>query len=161
VLVVLVLAAFGVVTWQTWDHWRVVLGLSPARHSRDGRRFRGYPPPDWSAPDPAAADALDWEMRDRVTTALEIHDAAEWAAIEPKVRAVVRLQQQLPGVGEAPHDSAPRDSAAPSQDLPGRIAAVREQRAQVRADLKRAQDDLRKSVTRKQEAALVLLGLLD
>jgi len=41
------------------------------------------------------------------------------------------------------------------------MAAVREQRAQVRADLKRAQDDLRKSVTRKQEAALVLLGLLD
>ena len=161
-LALVVVAVLAATVWQTWDFWREAAGFADRRAARRGR---GYPPPGFYGRGPMrepAADELDWELQDRVWTALEIQDQEQWEAIEPKVRAVVRLQEQLPeskdplGLGAPPRP--PVSAAQPTTD---EVTAVRDDRARLRLQLKQARDALRKSVTRKQEAALVLLGLLD
>jgi hypothetical protein len=149
-LAVLVVAILAATVWQTWDHWRSLAGFPDARRTRDGRRFgpQGMRFPVYAEPDP---DGLDWEMRDRVRTALEIQDDRAWAEIEPKVAAVVRLQRMLRDTADSPAEA----------DEPASLATVRENRSSLRVALKKAQDELRIAVTQRQEAALVLLGLLD
>lgn len=162
-LAVLVVAILAVTVWQTWDHWRTLAGFPDARRTRDGRRFgpgpQGMRFPVYGEADP---DAMDWELRDRVRTALEIEDNRAWAEIEPKVAAVVRLKARLPETPDLLQHPAPtRTPSADEIPVADDVPKVREERAQMRAQLKHAQDELRKSVTRRQEAALVLLGLLE
>ena len=163
-LAIVVVAVLAVAVWQSWDFWREAAGFQDRRSARHGRGF--YPPGGYYASRGAMgeleADELDWELRERVIAALEISDEAEWARIEPKVRAVVRLQEQLPEskdpIGRASSSRLPGAASQPTTD---EVAAVLDDRARLRLQLKQARDDLRKSVTRRQEAALVLLGLLD
>jgi hypothetical protein len=163
-LALVVVTVLAVSVWQTWDFWREAAGYPSRRAARHGRGFS--PPGGYSygrgPTRDADADELDWELRDRVVTALEIEDEAQWAAIEPKVRAVVRLREQLPEAKDPLARAAPaRLPGAPAQPATDEAAAAPDDRARLRLRLKQAQDDLRKSVTRRQEAALVLLGLLD
>jgi hypothetical protein len=160
-----VVAVLGVTVWQTWDFWRET--ASEWRDRPAPRRGRGSYPPGGGyygrgQPHEDEADGLDWELRDRVRTALEIQDERDWDAIEPKVVAVVRLQEQLPESKDPLSRLGPaRGAGGPAQPTTDAVASVRDDRARLRLQLKQARDDLRKSVTRRQEAALVLLGLLD
>jgi hypothetical protein len=52
------------------------------------------------------------------------------------------------------------DNQASSEDIKTKLAAYREERKQKQAKLESAQDDLRKVLSVKQEAAAVLMGLL-
>lgn len=165
ILAVLVTLVLGVSVWQTWDTWRERLFGDDRRGHRDGRRY-GPGAGMYGRPPPQAADGevLDWELGDRVRAALEIRDPAEWQALEPRVARVVRLQRQLPEMREL-YDEGPAKlkeaKAQAAADASEETAAVRAERAGLREQLKQAQGELRKSVTRRQEAALVLLGLLD
>lgn len=162
-----VIAILAVTVWQGWDFWRETASEWRDRHPP--RRGRGFYPPGGGSygrgqPREDDSDALDWELRDRVRTALEIQDEQEWVAIEPKVVAVVRLQEQLPESKDPLSRLGPARGARPgepAQPTTDAVASVRDDRARLRLQLKQARDDLRKSVTRRQEAALVLLGLLD
>jgi hypothetical protein len=163
ILAVLILAVLGVSVWQTWDSWRERFSGDDRRGHRDGRRF-GPGPGMYGRPPQQAADGegLDWETGDRVRAALEITNAAEWQALEPKVVRIVRLQRQLPETRDLLNPDPPRPTRAKSDAAAAEeTAELRVERASVRVQLKQAQDDLRKTVTRRQEAALVLLGLLE
>jgi hypothetical protein len=162
ILAVLIVLVLGVSIWQTWDQWRERFFGDNRHGPRDGRRFG--PPGMYGRPPglPADVEALDWELGDRVRVALEIQDAAEWQALEPKLARVVRLLQQLPeGRDLLKPESARPAGAATDSAAAEETAAVRAERSRLRLQLKQAQDELRKSVTRRQEAALVLLGLID
>jgi hypothetical protein len=52
-----------------------------------------------------------------------------------------------------------KDAAA--KEVAAKLAALREERAKAKAELERAQDDLRSLLTVKQEAVLVVVGVLD
>jgi hypothetical protein len=163
ILAAVVVLVLGVSVWQTWDQWRERLFGEDRRGPRDGRRFGPgpgvYGRPGFPSPE---AEGLDWELADRVRVALEIRDAAEWQALEPKLARVVRLRQQLPEGKDLLDPGAAGPAAATTGPAATEeTAAVRADRARLRLQLKRAQDELRKSVTRRQEAALVLLGLID
>jgi len=53
------------------------------------------------------------------------------------------------------------DNNAPKAQLKEALAELREKRKQKQADLAKAQDDLRSVLTTRQEAILVLAGMLD
>jgi hypothetical protein len=53
------------------------------------------------------------------------------------------------------------DSGASAETIKAKLAAYREERAQKQANLEKAQEDLKKVLSVKQEAAAVLAGLLD
>lgn len=53
------------------------------------------------------------------------------------------------------------ESKASADELKAKLAKLREARKQKQADLEKAQEDLRKVLTVRQEAAAVLLGLLN
>jgi hypothetical protein len=53
------------------------------------------------------------------------------------------------------------DSKASADTIKAKLAAYREERKQKQANLEKAQDDLKKVLSVKQEAAAVLAGLLD
>lgn len=53
------------------------------------------------------------------------------------------------------------DAKAPTAEIKSKLAKLQEVRRQKQADLVRAQDDLRKVLTQRQEAIAVLMGLLD
>ena len=163
-LALLVVSVLAVTVWQGWDYWREMAGF-PARRSRHGRNFYAMPVPPGRGPYAGGYeqhDEMDWDLRDRVRTALEIQDERQWGELEPKVSAVVRIQRQLPEttqpLGVPASGRLPAESDGPDPDLPARST---EELAKLRVQLKQARDDLRKSVSRRQEAALVLLGILD
>jgi hypothetical protein len=53
------------------------------------------------------------------------------------------------------------ESNASSDELKTKLAALREARAKAREDLTKAQAELRELLTMKQEAALVMMGMLE
>ncbi|MCW5553826.1 MAG: hypothetical protein KIS67_16910 [Verrucomicrobiae bacterium] len=53
------------------------------------------------------------------------------------------------------------DAKAPAADIKAKLAKLQEARRQKQADLVKAQEDLRKVLTQRQEAIAVLMGLLD
>jgi hypothetical protein len=112
--------------------------------------------------------------------------AEEWKVLEPKVTAVQTLNQQLSGRGGMRRGGQDTGAAAPAEtevskartalmDLVGpnatgtpapeaiskALTALRQARDKAKTALATAQADLKKVVTPKQEAILVLGGLLD
>lgn len=108
----------------------------------------------------------------------------EWAALSPKVQKVVELQQQemmsrfrgrfrrggppqddqanQSGVAKATADlRAAVDANAPADELAKKIQAVRDARTQEQDEMTKAQQDLKQLLTPKQEAQLVLAGVLN
>jgi hypothetical protein len=53
------------------------------------------------------------------------------------------------------------NNEASAEDIKAKVAALRDARAKAKADLAKAQDDLRELVTARQEATLVVLGILE
>ncbi len=111
----------------------------------------------------------------------------EWKALAPKVEKVVTLQHELrsasgmggfgggPGgrgeagdqpptkLAQAQRDlrTALENKDTPAPDIAKRLADFREARDKVRAEFETAQKALKAGITPRQEAVLVMTGLLD
>jgi len=129
-------------------------------------------------------------MLDRVKTALGADDEA-WTALQPKVEKVQTLTFQVRGLmgrgmragrqgrraqpapaGELPKPTELEKAAqdlrqilenpdAPVADITAKLVALRSATEKVEAELAAAQKELREMVSVRQEAQLVLMGLLD
>jgi len=145
----------------------------------------GQAPSPEKAPDKGkakdAGQSRQQQMMDRIRQNLNATDA-EWKALEPKVQKVQTLQTDLrSGIGriggrggqaaEEPTTDLGKktsalqklvaDTAAKPEAIKEALAAYRTARDKARADLTAAQKDLRGGVNVQQEAALVLLGMLE
>lgn len=151
---------------------------------REGREFREGRGRDRG---PGQAGRFDPEqMRERMRETWKQRLKAtdeEWAVIEPLITKVTEARRMTrppagrggPGGARPPEgaeDSALRkatdalrqaveDEAAPPETLKARLDELRAARAAAEAELKKAQDELRGVLTVRQEAQLVLMGLLD
>ena len=98
----------------------------------------------------------------------------EWAVIRPRVEAVYDLvyppQRSVrgPGLPSSPVDQRTRalrgvlaDKEAASEKIKTALTALRAAKEQTRQELVKARQDLRQIMTLRQEAVLVLNGLLD
>lgn len=117
-------------------------------------------------------------------TALEITNDEEWAAIQPLVQKVMDAEQAVPrgmrgfgrggrggggggrgGFGPAPSPEMEAlqqalDAKASPDALKAKLAALSDARKAKEASLAKTQEDLRKVLTVRQEAAATLMGLL-
>jgi hypothetical protein len=128
-------------------------------------------------------------MMQRIQQALGSSDD-EFAVLQPKIDAVVQLKMDVnggmfgrgrrPGGGGGGPDGAPStqptspvqaaltdlkstlddDSSTPDQ-IKSKLDTLRQAKAQEKADLSKAEDDLRSLLTQRQEAQLVYFGILD
>jgi len=123
----------------------------------------------------------------RIKEALQPTDQ-EWTALEPKVTKVLTLSRQTGGMGmfggmgmssRRPGAQGPEVPLTPvgkvteelrkvlenkdakSEEIKAKLTALREAREKAKQELAKAQQDLRKGLTARQEAQLVLMGLLD
>lgn len=113
----------------------------------------------------------------------------EWAVLEPRIAGVMRLQRDLSAGRETKGPRPPRpdkptanaadgqapdvqtlaralnaalfDPSVPASEVKARVAAVRDARVRIRQDLTRAQDELRELLTYRQEATLIIMGVLE
>jgi chromosome segregation ATPase len=113
----------------------------------------------------------------------------EWTVLGPRVEKVMELSARTRGGGmrflfrsrrgrsrdadEESRNLSPLQQAAQdlreavetdqpdATEIKERLTALRQAREQVKADLEKAQEKLREVVTLKQEAQLVLMGMLD
>src|SRR5436190_640126 len=73
--------------------------------------------------------------------------------------------RRFPGLGQPDPDTdglqKALDGDAPSAQVKAALAKLRDTRRQKQAELSKAQEDLRGVLTMRQEAALVLAGMLD
>jgi hypothetical protein len=99
---------------------------------------------------------------------------AEWAVLKPRVEAVYNLVHPEPpirGNGSQPRTDVEqrsaelrellRDENAAADQIKARLAALRAAREKANRDLVAARQNLRQLLTLRQEAQLVLNGLLD
>jgi hypothetical protein len=119
-------------------------------------------------------------MNDRIKKTLEMSDE-EWKAIEPMINEVNKARSSArghstmgrggPGGGrDADPNAAPtpeseltkllENKAASSADIKVKLDALRAKREADEETLKKAQDTLREVLTVRQEAQLVLMGIL-
>ncbi|MBI4578280.1 MAG: hypothetical protein HY718_01165 [Planctomycetes bacterium] len=111
----------------------------------------------------------------------------EWKELQPKIEKVLTVQRDTRGwfggftgrrqggeegaaagqarskVAQAQRDlrTALDDKSTPVEDITKKLAALREAREKANAELKAAQKELKGGVKDRQEAVLVLFGLLD
>lgn len=119
-------------------------------------------------------------MEQRMKESLAVTDD-EWKALKPKVEKVQTLVRQVRGggmgfrrPGETPAADAPevekkladlqkllqnKDSKA--EDVAAALTAFREARTKAKAELEKAQAELKEGLTPRREAALVSQGLLE
>jgi DNA-binding FrmR family transcriptional regulator len=124
-----------------------------------------------------------------IKTQLNVTDD-EWTVLQPKVEKVMTLSRELRpspfGGRRGPRgggdNAAPAEAAQPTsdvaektaalrtalenkdadpKDIAQKLAAVRDARERVKADLVKAQGELKALLTPRQEAQLVLMGMLD
>jgi Spy/CpxP family protein refolding chaperone len=137
--------------------------------------------------DPAQMQQM---FNERIKTAFGSSDE-EWKAIEPLVSKVNELRreqmsrgfrgafgrggrggapggspgQASPGGNEASNEETALNEAieknAPKEELKAKMAAYRKAKADKEAALKKAQDDLKKVLTTKQEATALQMGLVN
>jgi hypothetical protein len=166
-------AALGLVT-----HPALAQNEGETRQQRE--RTAGEPPPAERGPrnfDPA-------EMQKRIVERhqenLEITDAAEWKVVEPMIQKVVEARMQtLSGMGRgmfggrgnrgggfgppSPDADALQkviDAKASNAEIKSALARYVEARKAKQAALEKAQEELRKVLTPRQEAIAALSGLL-
>lgn len=126
-------------------------------------------------------------IAERMKEALGASDD-EFAVIQPKIEKVMDLQRQSgggmgmlfgggrgpggrggrgPGGDESPISAARRElqksveANAGPDELKAKMASLRAARAKGREELTKAQQELRELLTMKQEAALVMMGMLE
>ena len=113
----------------------------------------------------------------------------EWMVLEPRIAAVTRLQREVTAGRDPKGPRPPRtdrpspspndpptppvvaqsralsaalfDPSLPASEIKARVAAVRDARAQARQNLARAQEELRELLTYRQEATLIIMGVLE
>ncbi|MGQ9591515.1 MAG: hypothetical protein ACUVYA_14625 [Planctomycetota bacterium] len=113
----------------------------------------------------------------------------EWKVLEPKIDAVQTAAREVRGGGFGPGGgpggrmrggergqatpespvakatqelrTALEDTSATAEAIAQKLAALRKARDAARENLARAQADLRELLTKRQEAQLVLMGILD
>ncbi|HEY1683358.1 MAG TPA: hypothetical protein VGG19_01230 [Tepidisphaeraceae bacterium] len=111
----------------------------------------------------------------------------EWTALQPKVQKVMEAQMEVmrgrmrgrrggggfngpPGGDQASQSAVDKamadlqasvNSNAAADDLKNKLQALRDARAQAMADMTKAQADLKSLLTQRQEAQLVLDGVLE
>ncbi|HVM49853.1 MAG TPA: hypothetical protein VMU04_17625 [Candidatus Acidoferrum sp.] len=153
--------------------------LAQNNNNGQGRPNRGYG-------DPAA---FQQRLMDNLKEDLEITDDQEWKAIQPMIQKVFDLRRQtMPsmraifgrnrggGQGDSgrprggPFGGTPSpemeslqkaiDSKASNSEMKAAIAKYQEARKAKQAELEKAQDDLRKVLTVRQEAVAISDGLL-
>jgi hypothetical protein len=118
-----------------------------------------------------------WERAravDDLKRQLEVSDQ-EWSVIKPRVEAVYNLmhpQPQFSGPGNTrPANPVDRgkgelrevlgDKNAPAEQIKAKLTALRAAQVNVNQELAKARQNLRQIMTLRQEATLVLNGLLD
>lgn len=126
-------------------------------------------------------------MLDRIKTELGTTDD-EFAAISPKLEAVMKAQRESRGFGgpggrrgggggDTPNQPAatpsPVQAASESlqetlknkdakpDEIKAKLDALRAAKVQAKQDLTKAQEDLRSVLTQRQEAALVMMSMLE
>jgi len=138
-------------------------------------------------PDPAQ---MQHHSMNRVRETLQVGDE-EWKALEPRLERVMVLSREAasfgpgdmsrgprgeagprPGPGMGPRDSAMARAArdlrtaldntqtSPSE-ISAKLTALRAARAEAERELAKARESVREVVTQRQEAHLVLMGVLD
>lgn len=144
-------------------------GDAGGRGGRGGGRG-GFNPAQWQQ-----------HRMDQVKEALGGSDE-EWKLLQPKVEKVMNLQSQLRagmmfgGRRGGNQDAAPANDVeakvqalrtaldnkeTKNDDLAQKVTALRTAREKVRTDLAKVQTELRELLTPRQEAQLVLQGILD
>ena len=167
----------------------VLIGLSLSQAQAPAERGRGRGEPN--APrDPEQMQKMMIERQmTRIKETLQ-PSAEEWKTLEPKVTKVVTLSRQTGGMGmfgmgmssrraggmggtETPRDQTPvgkvtdelrkvlENKEAKSEEIKTKLTALRDAREKAKQELAKAQQELRKGLTARQEAQLVLMGLLD
>lgn len=130
--------------------------------------------------DPAA-------MRERFMNSIKERLGAsddEWKVLQPKIEKIMTAQRESRGGGffgrgrggqdrggDQPQSAVSRASAELNQalenkdtspeDIDKKLAALREARDKARADLQASQKDLKDVLTKRQEAVLVTMGMLE
>jgi len=124
-------------------------------------------------------------MEDRLKEQLQVNDD-EWKALQPKIEKVMEAQRDagggrgmFRGGRRGGPDQANNGPTSPVQDkarelqtvlenkdskpeqIKSALAAYREARAAARANLTKAQDELRELLTARQESVLVMMGMLE
>jgi Spy/CpxP family protein refolding chaperone len=163
----------------------LIAGLVGAVWMGTASSQQGGPP---GGPGPGGVDYRQ-RMLDRIKENLGATDE-EWQAIQPRVEAVqALLRQARPGMGGRMFGRGGQPPAPPAgpgapelsetekatqalqavldntqskpEDIKQALTAYREARDKAKQELAKAQEELRKIVTPRQEARLVLLGLLE
>ena len=125
-----------------------------------------------------------FNMMDTVKQQLGVTDD-EWTVLQPKLQKVMELSRDARGGGMRGRGPRGGDTAAPAQptsdvqdkatalrtalenkdadpkDIARKVAALRDARERAKADLVKAQGELKELLTARQEAHLVLMGMLD
>jgi len=143
-------------------------------------------PPGGNRWDPAQ---MRQRMEDMMKQQLGTNDD-EWKIIQPKLQKVLEVQRDARGGGmggmfgrnrpggdrgpggdtqaTSPVQQAQRDlrtaldnKDTPADQITAKLTALREAREKAKADLSAAQKDLREVLTQRQEAVLVMMGMLD
>jgi len=118
----------------------------------------------------------EWERKRAVEDLKEqlgVSDA-EWTVIRPRVEAVYNLVHPQPAFGpgnaqaRTPVEQKSRelrevlgDKDAKGEEIKAKLTALRAAKEQTRQELVKAREGLRQIMTLRQEAVLVLNGLLD
>lgn len=109
----------------------------------------------------------------------------EWQAISPKLEKVMQLSRDASGGGmrgmfgrrgggdqqqQQPQSAVQQkakdlqdaiEANAPAADIKAKMQALRDARAAARQELTKAQEDLKGLLTQKQEATLLMMGMLE
>jgi chromosome segregation ATPase len=121
-------------------------------------------------------------MEDRMKEQLGVNDD-EWKVIQPKLQKVMEAQRDARGGGfgfrggrdrgsssrqqtpvqQAQHDLQQllENKEAPAAEIQAKLTALREAREKAKTELASAQKDLKDVLTQRQEAVLVMMGMLD
>ena len=148
-------------------------------------------PPNWQNMDPQQIQQMmQQRMMDNFRQQLAVTNDDEWGVIQERLQKVLKLKMDAMvsnGAGmwggmrrnggngggfrafqgmSQPDPSADSlrnalDAGAPNAQVKAAMDKLRDSRKQKQAELAKAQDDLRSVLTIKQEAALLLAGMLD
>ncbi len=110
---------------------------------------------------------------DNLKNQLQVSDE-EWSVIKPRLQVVYDLVRPMPSFGPeiaqpaSPVDQRKRDlreilsnKDAPADQIKAKLTALRSAQLAAAQELTKARQDLRQIMTLRQEATLVLNGLLD
>lgn len=148
-------------------------------------------PPNWQSMDPQQIQQMmQQRIMSNFREQLAVTNDDEWGVIQDRLQKVLRLKMDAMMSGGAgmwggmrrpggngpgfrafqalsqPDPSADSlrnaiDNAAPNAQVKAALEKFRDSRKQKQAELAKAQEDLRSVLTVRQEAALVLAGMLD